>query len=80
MFNLTPQNTHARFIMATDGFWDVVSLESVRCIGLTGANRDSRVLASALAQKAYRRRERTQMRMDDITVMVVDVNPDSYIG
>ena len=57
-----------------------MSLESVRCIGLTDANRDPKVLASALAQKAYRRRERTRMRMDDITVLVIDVNPDSYIG
>jgi hypothetical protein len=42
--------------------------------------RDPRVLASQLAQKAHRRRERGGLRMDDITVMVVDVNPSSFVS
>jgi len=42
-------------------------------------NNDPRMLASQLAQKAQRRRERARMRMDDITVIVVDVNPNSYV-
>lgn len=29
------QGTHARFILASDGFWDVVSVEAVRCVGLS---------------------------------------------
>jgi hypothetical protein len=42
--------------------------------------RDPRVLANQLAQKAHRRRERGGLRMDDITVMVVDVNPSSFVS
>lgn len=77
---LSVKNTHARFIIASDGFWDVVSLESVRCSGLTASHRDPRVLASMLAEKALRRRTKAKMRSDDITVIVVDVNPSSFIG
>jgi serine/threonine protein phosphatase PrpC len=29
------QDTHARFILASDGFWDVVSVDTVRCVGLS---------------------------------------------
>ena len=28
------KDTHVRFVMASDGFWDVVSIETVRCVGL----------------------------------------------
>ena len=49
-------------------------------MGLTEQARDAKNFASALAQKAYRRRERARMRMDDISVLVVDVNPNNYIG
>jgi hypothetical protein len=49
-------------------------------VGLTEGTRDPQTLASLLAHKAFRRRERARMRMDDISVMVVDVNPNSYIG
>jgi hypothetical protein len=56
-----------------------VSVEDVRCVGMIKTNNDPRMLASQLAQKAQRRRERARMRMDDITVIVVDVNPNSYV-
>ena len=42
-------------------------------------HRDPRILASQLAQKAQRRRDRGCMRPDDITVIVVDVNPLNFI-
>ena len=41
--------------------------------------RDPRILAAQLAQKAQRRRDRGCMRPDDITVIVVDVNPLNFI-
>lgn len=69
------KDTHTRFILASDGFWDVVSIETVRSIGMNEKNRDPRDLASALAHKAHRRRTRDRTRMDDISVLVVDVNP-----
>ena len=49
-------------------------------MGLTEQARDPKSFASVLAQKAFRRRKRLNMRMDDISVMVVDVNPNNYIG
>ena len=38
------------------------------------------MLALQLAQKAQRRRDRGGLRMDDITVLVVDVNPANMIS
>jgi serine/threonine protein phosphatase PrpC len=40
-----------RFVLASDGFWDVVSVETVRCLGLKDSNKDPRQLAAQLAQK-----------------------------
>jgi hypothetical protein len=68
---------HARFIVATDGYWDVVSLESTRCMALHKKFPDSNKLSRALAEKALRRRQRSNMRIDDITVAVVDINPSN---
>ena len=42
--------------------------------------REPRLLAAQLAQKAQRRRDRACMRMDDISVIVVDVNPNNFIA
>jgi serine/threonine protein phosphatase PrpC len=73
-------NNHARFVLASDGFWDVVSVEDVRRVGLSAAFVDPRELASHLANKALRRRERAKMRADDITCLVVDINPASFVS
>ena len=72
-----PSGVHARFIVATDGYWDVVSLESTRCMALHKKFPDSNKLSRALAEKALRRRQRSNMRIDDITVAVVDINPSN---
>ncbi len=29
-----PANGHARFVLGSDGFWDVVTTEDVRCVGM----------------------------------------------
>ena len=75
-----PPNIHVRFVLGSDGFWDVVSMEDVRCVGMITTNSDPRMLASQLAQKAHRRRDRAKIRMDDITVLVVDINPNNFVG
>jgi serine/threonine protein phosphatase PrpC len=75
-----PVDTHCRFVLGSDGFWDVVSIETVRCLGLLDINKDPRRLSSHLAHKAHRRRERAKMRMDDISVLIVDINPNNFIG
>lgn len=70
-----PSGVHARFILGTDGYWDVVSLESTRCISLHKKFPDANKLSRSLAEKALRRRQRSNMRIDDISVAVVDINP-----
>jgi len=74
-----PVRHHARFVLASDGFWDVVSIDTVRLMALTKSFKSNKALAVALAQKAARRRGRANMRMDDITVLVVDINPDDFV-
>jgi len=69
-----PAGKHARFVLASDGFWDVVGIESVRLAALSKNFKSSKVLADWLAQKAVRRRSRGGLRQDDVTVVVVDIN------
>lgn len=67
---------HVRFILASDGVWDVLTSETVRQWSLSKQHGETaRDLAVYLSLKARRRRARLQMRMDDITVTVIDVNP-----
>ena len=44
-------DTHARFVLASDGLWDIVGLEEVRCVGMSDKFRDPRALAQHLALK-----------------------------
>lgn len=63
-----------RFILASDGFWDVISSENVRQWAFHYAYQTPQDLAVMLAVKARKLRKKNEMRMDDITVTVVDVN------
>ena len=67
---------HARFVLGSDGLWDVVSVEDAQGIAL-GA-RSPQKAAGKLAELAWRRRIGRGMRMDDITVLVVDVNGHNF--
>lgn len=71
-----PKSQFVRFILASDGFWDVASYETVRRAAMKRKYSDPRVLAKHLADKGKRYRNKKLMRADDITVMVVDVNAD----
>lgn len=75
-----PDDVHARFVVASDGVWDVLSIEEIRCVGMSDKLRDAKALAQYIAQKAQRRRDRGAIRNDDITVVVVDINPDSFLA
>ena len=33
-----------------------------------------------MEKQAHRRRDRAKIRMDDITVLVVDINPNNFVG
>eukprot|EP01037_Dinobryon_pediforme_P043002 gene43002-53742_t len=58
---------HARFVLASDGMWDVLSCEDVRQSALLFRNREPVDLAYYLAAKAKSRRDRYEWRPDDIT-------------
>ena len=56
-----------RFVIASDGMWDVIDNETVRRLALLFKHRKPADLALHLARKAVRRRTRFSMRGDDIT-------------
>lgn len=69
-----PVNRHARFIIASDGLWDVMTSDFIKCIAFLPKFADPQKFASYLARKAWKRRHRKGIRMDDITVVCVDLN------
>jgi hypothetical protein len=38
-----PDNAHARFVLASDGAWDVVSIEDIRCVAMSEKMREPQV-------------------------------------
>eukprot|EP00607_Mallomonas_marina_P007995 CAMPEP_0182417266 /NCGR_PEP_ID=MMETSP1167-20130531/1693_1 /TAXON_ID=2988 /ORGANISM="Mallomonas Sp, Strain CCMP3275" /LENGTH=416 /DNA_ID=CAMNT_0024590685 /DNA_START=49 /DNA_END=1296 /DNA_ORIENTATION=- len=71
-----PAGHHARFVLASDGLWDVLTVEKVRA--LVYRHKNVQKVASLLSCRAWSKRRHLSMRPDDITVLVVDVNPDSF--
>lgn len=65
-----------RVVMASDGMWDVLTVEAVRKTVMKFRRPED--VAIALAQSASNLRAAQGMRRDDITVQVVDVNPEVY--
>lgn len=60
-----------RCVLATDGLWDVVSLASIAKV--LNKHQAPTMAAKFLTEKALKRREDRGLRLDDITVVVVDV-------
>eukprot|EP01041_Mallomonas_annulata_P010065 gene10065-20976_t len=71
-----PANQHARFVLASDGLWDVMDESTAQ--GVVMSIQDAKLAARKLAQLAWHRRFNQSMRLDDITVLVVDVNPSLF--
>lgn len=69
-------NQFARFVLGSDGIWDVISIEEVRAMVFSSSL--SEEVSVMIADEAFRRRIKRQMRMDDISVVVVDVNVHLY--
>ena len=63
----------ARFIIGSDGLWGVTSNEAAMQLSLSQG--DPKQAANALATDAQRLREATRAPRDDITCIVLDVNP-----
>jgi serine/threonine protein phosphatase PrpC len=72
-----PSQQFARFILASDGVWDVMSTEQIQTTALKFADND--FVAEYIANKAVSERSRRDMRPDDVTVIIVDINPDYFV-
>jgi len=69
-----PAGKYVRVVLASDGVWDVVSTEDVLKWELKKKYRIPSDFADYLAKKAKKLRMIQELREDDITVVVVDVN------
>ena len=68
-----PRNQTTRFVVASDGLWDVYSSEAVGKMIHEVA--DPAVAARKLSLAARSKRTQTGRTVDDITVIVFDLNP-----
>ena len=71
-----PDDSYARFVTASDGVWDTLTNRQVR--KLVKRIRDPKDAARKVAEYASRRRLAEGRYADDISVMIVDVNPHNY--
>lgn len=69
-----PPNQFARFVLASDGVWDVITSENIRCCALLPKYKNPKTFSDYIAATAVRKRRRLGMRLDDVTVVCVDVN------
>eukprot|EP00607_Mallomonas_marina_P001714 CAMPEP_0182436936 /NCGR_PEP_ID=MMETSP1167-20130531/84537_1 /TAXON_ID=2988 /ORGANISM="Mallomonas Sp, Strain CCMP3275" /LENGTH=325 /DNA_ID=CAMNT_0024629643 /DNA_START=173 /DNA_END=1150 /DNA_ORIENTATION=+ len=69
-----PAGHPARFVLASDGFWDVLSIEAVKSLVYSYKSVDK--VAALLTKRAWLKRTHLSMHIDDITVVVVDVNQE----
>eukprot|EP01041_Mallomonas_annulata_P008097 gene8097-16615_t len=67
---------HARFIIASDGIWDVLSVEEVQAYAMQIKNPQK--LSYKIALSAWLTRMNRNIRLDDITVQVIDVNYELF--
>ena len=68
-----PKGQFARFILASDGVLDVLPLDKMKKLALYFYSPTE--TAVVIANHALKKRVKLQKRMDDISVIVVDVNP-----
>ena len=71
-----PSDQHMRIILASDGVWDVLTEDAV--ISAAIRSKSSVRTAKAIAHEAFHIRATGSLRLDDITVIVVDVNPEQF--
>ena len=67
-----PPGEYARFILATDGVWDVLTESNV--MNIVSGERNPIHAAKQLSRIAFQKRMSTGTRHDDITVCVIDIN------
>jgi serine/threonine protein phosphatase PrpC len=68
------KDEYARFVLASDGFWDVVTND--RAVSMISHITDPVEAARFLANKGRALRESSRIRLDDVTCVVIDINPE----
>ena len=71
-----PRDQFARFILCSDGVWDVMVTEEMRLKAFDCFSPEE--MAVTTAYEAQNRRITRRMRQDDISVIVVDLNPHLF--
>ena len=66
----------ARFILCSDGVCSVLSNEDMRKLAFSSSSAEETSLL--IADQACSRRAARRLRNDDISVIVVDVNPEHF--
>jgi serine/threonine protein phosphatase PrpC len=69
-------NEFARFVICSDGVWDVMDMADL--LRMAFAARAAEEMSMRIALEAQARRVSRRVRMDDISVIVVDVNLHHY--
>ena len=67
-----------RAVLASDGLWDVLSVAQVAEI--LSVNFDPEKAAAQLTSTALKLRKKNKLRLDDISVIVIDINSQENAG
>jgi len=73
-----PSNQFTRLIIASDGLFDVITNNQIKLSALKSKYKDPNVYAKHLVNKAIRYRNNQGLRLDDITVLCVDIHSNHY--
>jgi hypothetical protein len=67
---------YVRIVIASDGVWDVLKNSEVR--DQIFLDRSAEDAACRIVNRAHVERQNRRLRMDDITAIVIDVNPELF--
>ena len=71
-----PSDQYARFVLCSDGVWSVLTPEEMRRLAFSSTSAEETSLL--ISEHARSRRISRRLLNDDISVIVVDVNPDHF--
>ena len=71
-----PRDQFARFVLCSDGVWSVLTPEELRRLAFTSVSAEETSLI--ISEQARSRRISRRLINDDVSVIVVDVNPDHF--
>ena len=73
-----PDKRHTRFVLASDGVLDVMEENDIMAI--CAVRERASAAASEIARRAFDIRVGHGHRLDDISVIVVDIHPELFMG